>query len=174
MNLTHLTVSNFRGLQKMAIEFAKTANVVVGPNAVGKTTVLEAIRLAKAMLAPRVPDEAQQALITLGAVSPHIPQRINFEALWGVAGQPINIVCIFELTPTEIGTLDNLASEIATSIVRASMGFNPQASPLPLVQFLSSPQGAAALADARTLVTSIFQQSRQFTTGARSHDRSGH
>ena len=75
--------------------------------------------------------------ITLGAVSPHNPQRLNYEALCGTDTQPVNISCTFELNSTEIASLDSLGSEIATSIVRASMEFNPQAGPIPLVQFLS-------------------------------------
>ena len=62
MKLTQLSVRNFRGLQNIVVNFDSRANVIVGPNAIGKTTVLEAIRLAKAVLAPRVYDEGQHAL----------------------------------------------------------------------------------------------------------------
>ncbi len=135
MKLIKLSVKNFRGLQSITVDFDSRANVIVGPNAIGKTTVLEAIRLTKAVLAPRIPEEAQQALTTLGALSPHNPQRINFEALCGVDSNPLNISCTFELNPTELGSLDSLGSEIATSVVRSSMGFNPQVGHFPLCNF---------------------------------------
>jgi predicted ATPase len=120
MKLNSLTIHNFRGIQQIGIEFDKRANVIVGPNAVGKTTVLEAIRLAKAVLAPRIPDEAQNALVTLGAITPHNPQRLNYAAICGLETQPLNIVAVFELTASEIASLDSLVHDLATAAVRAS------------------------------------------------------
>jgi predicted ATPase len=152
MKLNTLTIRNFRGIQSISVDFDKRANVIVGPNAIGKTTVLEAIRLAKAVLAPRIPDEAQNALITLGAVTPHNPQRLNYAAVCGIENQPLNIVASFELTAAETSSLDALANDLATAVVRASVGYSPAAGPLPLVQFLSSPDGARALAQAKQLV----------------------
>jgi predicted ATPase len=152
MRLTKLTIRNFRGLQNINLEFDKRANVIVGPNAVGKTTVLEAVRLAKAVLAPRLGDEAQSVLMTLGAISPHNPQRVNYGALCGIDTQPLNIVAVFELSAAEVASLDNLVHDIATAVVRASLGFNPAAGQLPIVQFLSSPAGAQALAAAKSMV----------------------
>jgi predicted ATPase len=102
MWLKTLAIRNFRGIQNISVDFDKRANVIVGPNAVGKTTVLEAIRLAKAVLAPRLPDEAQNALVTLGAIAPHNPQRINYAAICGVDTQPLNINAVFELTANEV------------------------------------------------------------------------
>jgi AAA15 family ATPase/GTPase len=53
MRIQRLDVENFRGLEGISFQPDKPLNVIVGPNAVGKSTVLEAIRLVKAMLAPR-------------------------------------------------------------------------------------------------------------------------
>jgi predicted ATPase len=152
MKLSTLTIRNFRGIQGISMDFDKRANVIVGPNAIGKTTVLEAIRLAKAVLAPRTPDEGQNALITLGALTPHNPQQLNYGSICGIETQPLNIVAVFELTASEIATLDALVNELATAVVRASIGYSPVASQLATVQYLSSPQGVQALAQAKALV----------------------
>lgn len=149
MKLDTIKIRNFRGLQNISIEFDRRANVIVGPNAIGKTTVLEAVRLVKAMLAPRVGDEGQNALITLGAFSPHNPQQLNFAALCGVENQLLNITAVFELNSAELDALEGLAPDLATAIVRASLGGAYATGQLPIVQFLSSPVGAQALASAK-------------------------
>jgi recombinational DNA repair ATPase RecF len=68
MRSRHLSIQNFRALENGRMEFTGVADVIVGSNA-GKTTILEAIRIAKAALAPRIQNETQQALVSLGAIS---------------------------------------------------------------------------------------------------------
>ncbi|PYU37523.1 MAG: hypothetical protein DMG54_33460 [Acidobacteria bacterium] len=43
MHLASLEVRNFRSLKNLSMKFRSGVNLIVGPNAVGKTTVLEAI-----------------------------------------------------------------------------------------------------------------------------------
>ncbi|HEX3953924.1 MAG TPA: ATP-binding protein [Stellaceae bacterium] len=81
MFLRYLSIKNFRAIKEISAHFDKPINVIVGPNASGKTTVLEAIRLAKALLAPRTPNEPNQTLTALGAMSPHMPQRLIGDAI---------------------------------------------------------------------------------------------
>jgi AAA15 family ATPase/GTPase len=68
MRVKTLHVTNFRGLEEVSVEFEKDTSVIVGPNAIGKTTLFEAIRLLKSVLAPRYPQENQQTLQALGAL----------------------------------------------------------------------------------------------------------
>jgi len=42
MRLQHLSIHNFRALEDINVTFRGLADVIVGPNAVGKTTILEA------------------------------------------------------------------------------------------------------------------------------------
>lgn len=151
MRLQHLSIHNFRALEAINVEFRGAADVIVGPNAVGKTTILEAIRLTKAILAPRVANEGQQALISLGAISPHLPQQINFAALARNPKVPLVIKCKYELTQSELDKLDTLFPEIVNLAVQSSLGLAGQ-DRLALVQFLSSPQGQIAVADASKFV----------------------
>jgi hypothetical protein len=69
MHLRALHIKNFRALEDVQIDFDNRVNIIVGPNAIGKTTILEAVRVAKALLAPRTQNEAQQVLISIGASS---------------------------------------------------------------------------------------------------------
>ncbi len=61
MKLTYLKVQNVRALEDIEI--------VCGPNASGKSTIFEAIRLVRAVRAPRLQNEAQSVLVQLQALS---------------------------------------------------------------------------------------------------------
>jgi hypothetical protein len=157
MKLTNLSVWNFRALENIAVTFERTANVVVGPNAIGKTTVLEAIRLAKGALAPRTLDESQHVFTSLGAISPHVPQRLNYRVLARDTTRPLRIVLTFNLNAAEVGQLDAVSADLATSIVRANLGLTLGAqAQLALVQFLSSPIGMQTLANAKKQVDEML------------------
>ncbi len=68
MHIRTLKIKNFRALEDVHVEFDRRVNVIVGPNAVGKTTVLEAIRLLKALLVPRTQQESTQTLNSLRVI----------------------------------------------------------------------------------------------------------
>jgi predicted ATPase len=143
------SIRNFRTIEHLAIAFDQRANVIVGPNAIGKTTLLEAIRLVKAALAPRTQNEPQQVFIGLGALSPHNPLNLNYAALARNPERTVDIDLEIQLSGKEVQELDKLTPNIATNIVRAGLG--PQG-PLALVQYLSSDQGKAHLAASRKTV----------------------
>lgn len=155
MRLQQLSIQNFRALDNISITFKSTADVIVGPNAVGKTTILEAIRLAKAVLAPRTHDEAQQTLISLGAISPHLPQQLNFAALARDLRVPLIVNCKYELAQEDLNALDALSPMIANALVQSRFGMGAQG-PLALVQFLSTIEGRTAHSDALKKVASTI------------------
>ena len=151
MRLQSVTIQNFRALENIHIDFTGKADVIVGPNAVGKTTILEAIRIARAILSPRIINEAQQALISLGAISPHLPQQMNYAALARDPKLPLVIACKYELTSTEVDELDTLAASITNSMVQSRMG-TASGDRLTMVQHLSTPQGQAEFVKASVFV----------------------
>jgi AAA15 family ATPase/GTPase len=148
VHLVHLEISNFRSIANLSLDLKHGANLFVGPNAVGKSTVLEAIRLAKAVLAPRTQNEARQVLASLGAMSP--TQQMNFGSIAGNPKKPIKIDCIYELTDDEVKALPNLTSTVARALVAAQRGIdlNLPNGDLSMVQLLSTPQGQQARKDA--------------------------
>jgi predicted ATP-dependent endonuclease of OLD family len=149
MHLKHLTISNFRSVVDLDMGFAKGANLVVGPNAVGKTTVLEAIRVAKAVLAPRTQQETRQVLIALGVTSPHLPQSFNFSSIAGDLTKPVIVNCTFELSESELTALPGLIEKLARQAVAAQQGITMDNGPFALIQLLSTHQGQGILASAR-------------------------
>jgi predicted ATPase len=152
VRLQELSVRNFRALEDIHVTFRSMVDVIVGPNAVGKTTILEAIRITKAILSPRVLNEGQQALISLGAISPHLPQQINFAALARDTNVPLVIRCKYELNQSEVIMLDGLAPAIVNLVIQSQVGPIGQ-DRLSLVQFLSSPQGRAAVQTSQNFVS---------------------
>jgi predicted ATPase len=152
MYLSHLYVRNFRSLADLSMEFTSGANLIVGPNAVGKTTVLEAIRLAKAVLAPRTQNEAQQVMTQLSATSAQLPQIFNFAAIAKDPAKPIEIRCTFRLTEKELPSLSALDEDMCSRIAAAQAGISMNAGPFALVQFLSSPVGKQIVNSLRPLV----------------------
>jgi AAA15 family ATPase/GTPase len=145
MHLKKLEIRNFRAITELTIDLVDGANLLVGPNAVGKTTVLEAIRMAKGVLAPRTQNEARQVLINLGVMSPNLPQQINYGAIARDSDKPVSVDCTFELSATEVGRLPEYVEKLAQQIVAAQHGIGLENGPLVLVQFLSSPPGQAAM-----------------------------
>jgi predicted ATPase len=147
MHLRRLSISNFRQLKNIEVEFRDGVSVIVGPNAIGKTTILEAIRLAKALLAPRIANEAQQALMSIGASSPHNPQQLIPGAVVGDPTKPLEIKCAYEISAAEYALLSNSVAQIATDLVQARV---PNATPAGIAAYLSSAEGRSALVAAET------------------------
>lgn len=161
MYISKLKIRNFRGLEDIEFSPRPGINVLVGPNAVGKTSVLEAIRLAKALLAPRYRDEVGQVLQSLGAATPHImfgEQQIDFSAIAGTSLKPLEVSVELSLSTQELQILNNNEPQLAQAMVRSRIGQERQ-SQLDLIQFMSSPQGQeqlrAATTDARQYLESL-------------------
>ena len=153
MWLKSLLVKNFRSIERIEVNFERRANVIVGPNAIGKTTLLEAIRLAKGTLAPRTASETQQVFAGLGAFSQHNPNNLNYSALARDITKPINIHTTFMLEDNEVSVLESQIVAIANSIVRSKMGSAAiNQGPFTLIQYLSSPEGITDVQQTSKLV----------------------
>jgi predicted ATPase len=141
MHLTELEVKNFRSLKSVKIELLAGANLFVGPNAVGKSTVLEAVRLAKATVAPRTANEGRQALMSLGALS--ATQQMNIRSIAGDPKAPIEITCKFGMNDQDCKFMGEGAAEIARSIMAARQGIdlNSPGAEASMIQLLSTPVG---------------------------------
>ncbi|KAF0145047.1 MAG: SMC domain protein [Nitrospirae bacterium] len=144
MKLRKLRISNFRGLSDVEFDFDQPTNVIVGPNAIGKTTILEAVRLVKALLMPRYYQETQQVLVSLGAISPHSQLVSNIDYL-SLARDPLASLSIsirFELSREENDTLTRFSSDkIALELLRGQMGRSDDQGQFALTQYLSSEEG---------------------------------
>lgn len=140
MHLVSVKIKNFRAIEDIHVEFNNRVNVIVGPNAAGKTTILEAVRLLKAMLAPRLQNEAVHVLQSLGVASPHMPNRIRHDAIARDPQREVVIGCRFGISDEEVGAISASIDSIAKSVVQSQVGQN-FAAPDALLAFMSSSQG---------------------------------
>lgn len=147
MKLKKLKIENLRGLSEVKLEFDQPTNVIVGPNAIGKTTILEAVRLVKALLMPRYFQEGQQVLVSLGAMSqhPHMSNYLDFSSLARDETVPIRISISIELNDEELNYLLSAKQQLSVEILRGQMGRSEDQNQLALTQFLSSEEGKKRL-----------------------------
>ena len=144
MHINSVSIKNFRKLTDVSLKLEQDLTVIVGPNAMGKTSVLEAIRLCKSLLMPRTHDEAQQVLIALGASTPHImfgPFQFDFASFAGSNEKPVEIKLTLAISKEEIGMLRVQTAQIAQNIVSAELGQQNTQSHLGLIQYFSSKEG---------------------------------
>ncbi len=145
MHLAKLEITNFRSISKLSLDLAQGASLLVGPNAVGKTTVLEAVRLAKAVLAPRTQNEARQVLTGLGVAVNASQQQMNYSAIAGDSKLPVEIKSTYRLTDREVEILPDCLVELAQQVVASQHGIDLNNGQLNLVQFFSSDVGRNAM-----------------------------
>jgi hypothetical protein len=162
MHLKSIHVKNFRALEEIHVDLDSRVSVIVGPNAIGKTTLLEAIRLVKSVVAPRSPNEPTQALLALGAAVPYNPQKIFPATIARDPKRPVEIRCRYKLEAVEIEALAADMPELATEFTLNSTGRNPQNANLNLA-FLSSPAGQAALSAAENTLKGVIEGVRKGT-----------
>jgi predicted ATPase len=147
MLLDTVSIKNFRGIADIALrQLNPRINVIVGPNAIGKSTILEAIRFAKGVLAPRAPNETVQVLTSLRAATPHQPQQLIPDGIARARDQPIEVDCTFVMTMEEVGQVEAAAPQIATRLVQSRMGVGTN--PAAFTAFIGSPLGKNALKQA--------------------------
>lgn len=144
MQIQRLQIVNFRAIEEVDIEFSARVNVIVGPNAIGKTTLLEALRATKALTSARTPNEAGQTLFSLGASSPHAPQLLNTGAITRDPTRPATLRVTYRLSQEELEWIKSNISQISRGIVQARHG-QAFASQTTLLTYLASSAGLAEL-----------------------------
>ena len=143
MKIRKLQIENLRGLSHVECDFDQATNIIVGPNAIGKTTILEAIRLAKALLMPRYLQEGQQVLVSLGAMSQQaqLSGYLDYAALARDASAPLRVSMTIELVADEVQYLMSAGQQISFDLLRGELARPDDQSLLALTQYISSPQG---------------------------------
>src|SRR5580704_17439092 len=136
MRIDHIAIDNFRGLGKITWTPEQAISVIAGPNAVGKTSIFEAIRLAVCILAPADPNEGIQALSTMGIASGHMTS-VRYGSLAQDLTKPVEISLTIKLTNAEVGYLSGRAEDMALLRLRTILGIQQQLDLAALAQLLS-------------------------------------
>jgi len=153
-------IQNFRGLNDIDLVFEKDTCLIAGPNAIGKSTVLEAIRLNRAILLSRYPSEGQSVLHALGAATNpnQFMVRGGYFDFSAIARDPALKILIrleVQLDNDELGRVNQSVQPIAMDHLRGSMGNQLQQDHGALTQFLSSQQGRALYAQSESRMSSF-------------------
>lgn len=140
MFLEKIRIRNFRGLEDIEVTFKEKLNVIVGPNAVGKSTLLESIRIAQALLAQRLPDDAEHTLRQIGAMSPHTGV-VDYSSIALDIRKTVEIDLKIKINLVEYEKILQNKSRLILIHIRNTQGISPNQSDVSLIQFLSSSGG---------------------------------
>jgi predicted ATPase len=162
MHLKHVTIKNFRGLKQLSFDLPELAAVIVGPNAVGKSSVLEAIRLTRGVLAQTYNGETQQVLTSLGAIMPGFG-TLKADALLGDVNKPLEITLKLELLTHEMQFLAQRIPQLARLRIQ-NLFANATNDDLALVNYLSSEEGQAQYQETLVEAEQIFRDVEQSKT----------
>lgn len=143
MKILKVSITNFRRLKDISFETVETINTIVGPNGIGKSSILDAIRLTKAILLSNNENEAQQTLQHMGLYSPHL-NDVLYENICGDNKRDTVIDIKLQLSKEELDIVKADIGNFNLLRLQNQLGQNP-VSRLNLVGFLSSPAGQQKL-----------------------------
>jgi len=170
MKLKKVRIKNFRRLTDVEFSLNQNIGVIVGPNAVGKSSIFEAIRLAKAVLFARMQDELRNVLISLGATSAHFFQnnfQIDTTALTGDPSQPLRVTLFISFSDEEIASLQESKSSLARNLSSILLGRSQDDPQFDLRAYFSTEQGKSSLENSmkeieRSLDSLVAEKSIEF------------
>ncbi|WP_072659161.1 ATP-dependent nuclease [Mariprofundus micogutta] len=161
MKIKNCLIRNFRGLKDIDLSFDNNTCLIAGPNAIGKSTVLEAIRLNRALLLSRYPSEGQAVLHALGAAAN--PNQVMFRGGYfefsAIARDPLSNIQIrmeVQLDGHELAKVNGSLHSLALDHLRGSMGNQLQQDQSALTQFLSSDAGRGKFAESEAEISSYI------------------
>lgn len=159
MKLRSLSIRNFRALEDVHIDGVDSARAIViaGPNAIGKTTVLEAIRALKVILAPTYQTETQEGLRDMGAMPQGLPS-IEYGALAKDISKPLTVECEFILDDRDFELIRGSTPRLALQRLADRLGIGPDEAEVRMVPYLSSDEGQQALDGATQQVTREIEE----------------
>lgn len=153
MRLAELKIKNFRGLEDISLSGTEqaTAITIAGANAVGKTTILEAIRLLKVVLAPTYGQETVEALRDMGVM---VAGQLNLEISSIIRNPriPLTITASFILDEEEIIYLRTMLPQWSRQRLAGRLGINSDEMNTKLIPFLSSQEGQKSLEDSQNSI----------------------
>ncbi len=160
MKIKRCQIRNFRGLENVELAFQEDTCLIAGPNAIGKSTVLEAVRLNRALLLNRYPSEGQAVLHALGATTNpnQIMLRGGYFDFSAIARDPDSNILVrmeVQLETHELPKINGSLQQLALDFLRGNLGSQIQQDQASMTQFLSSNEGRAKLSEAEAQISSF-------------------
>ncbi len=139
MQISKVSINNFRKIDFLEFELKDSINSIVGPNGVGKSTILESIRLVKAILLQNFNGEAQQTLQGMGIFSPH-NNRIQLSNIAKNPSKDVVINLQFKISNSETKVLEEDIGNFAMYRLQQQLPTS-NATSFDLIGYISSPEG---------------------------------
>lgn len=156
MKFKRISITNFRRLKEISFDFAPSITTIVGPNGVGKSSILDAIRLVKAILLPSTENETQNTLQFMGLYSQ--PQgNVLLENISGDSSKETIIDLRIEVTQDEILILKQDFGSFIIERLQNQLGQN-NVSRINLISFLSSPVGQQRLEEVQKETEKLLEE----------------
>lgn len=157
MKIEQVRVRNFRGLKDVNFKTDESCILVVGPNAVGKSTIFEAIRLNKAFLFPNTQSEAIIVLNSLKAITPD-QQGFIPAILLNDSNQKLEISIDFSIDSSDIRLVtSNHLNKLIVTHLQNTNRFPTFKEPFSEAQFLSSENGRQMLDVGRSEIDAFIR-----------------
>lgn len=161
MKIKRVEIKNFRKISDISLDISQNLAVIVGPNASGKSTIFEAVRLAKAILFPRMQDELRNVLVNLGATSAHFYNgQLNYDisTLANTPTESIFIALTIQLSTDELAKIDQARTTVARNLVAAQLGRSPDDPTFDLRAYFATALGQQAERSALEAVNTAFDR----------------
>ncbi|MBC3760030.1 AAA family ATPase [Hyunsoonleella sp. SJ7] len=143
MHITKVSVNNFRKIDYIEFKLKDSINSIVGPNGVGKSTILDAIRLVKAILLPTMNNEAQTTLQHMGIYSPHLGS-VQFSNLANDIRKDVQINLELVLSQKEIMHLEKSLGQFSMHRLKSQLP-TTNTNTFDLIGYISSKEGSEKL-----------------------------
>ena len=139
MKIKKVSINNYRKIDYIEFKLKDSITSIVGPNGVGKSTILDSMRLVKAILLPTMNNEAQTTLQNMGIFSPHLG-KIQFSNLANDPRKDVNINLQIKVSEKEILFLENSIGQFSMHRLKSQLPTN-NTNTFDLIGYISSIEG---------------------------------
>ncbi|WDF56172.1 AAA family ATPase [Mucilaginibacter sp. KACC 22063] len=139
MKIIDVKIRNFRKLINIEFTCKESINTIVGPNGVGKSSIIDAVRLTKSILLQSQDNEAQAALQNMGIFSPQ-NNSVLFNTICNDESKEITIKLSIKLSKEELDLVSDKIHDFAILRLQNQLGQIP-GNRLNLIAYLSTPAG---------------------------------
>ncbi|MDO3695904.1 AAA family ATPase [Wenyingzhuangia sp. chi5] len=139
MKIKKVSINNYRKIDYIEFKLKDSITSIVGPNGVGKSTILDSIRLVKAILLPTMNNEAQTTLQNMGIFSPHLG-NIQFSNLANDPRKDVSISLQIKVSEKEILFLENSIGQFSMHRLKSQLPTN-NTNTFDLIGYISSFEG---------------------------------
>ncbi|MBM9590886.1 AAA family ATPase [Leptospira sp. 201903075] len=156
MKIKKYKIKNFRKLKDLEILFQDSINTIVGPNGVGKSTILDGLRILKSIAFPSFENEGVQTLQNMGLIMPH-NSNVLLSGIIGDSNSSCELSIEIEISKDELDLLKKNISQFTVMQLQNRQGRLGQGN-INFLGYLSSDEGKAKLEEIKRNTLSALEK----------------